>query len=68
MALPKGETSQSKLDGLTGKHTRDVIVSAMIIIIILALAFCNLSEKITDGLIHALLALVGFFAGTKLSK
>ena len=63
--LPQGE-STSKLDLLTGKHTKDLIVSFIIIAILITIICGNAPEKINDRLLDALLALVGFFAGSKL--
>jgi uncharacterized membrane protein YobD (UPF0266 family) len=63
--LPQGETPPSKLDLLTGKHTKDIIVFILIISILLTLIFSKVSDAITNRLLDALLALVGFFVGSK---
>lgn len=66
--LPQGESQPSKLDLLTGKHTKDLIVFLLVIAILITVIFSKIPEKITDRLLDALLALVGFFAGSKINK
>jgi hypothetical protein len=65
---PQGEETISKLDLLTGKYTKDVIVGILILSILIAMIFANVPEKISDRLLDALLTLVGFFAGSKLKS
>ncbi|MEZ0130625.1 hypothetical protein AB9T88_13025 [Flavobacterium sp. LBUM151] len=65
--LPQGESQTSKLDLLTGKHTKDLIIFLLVIAILLTILFSKAPEKITDRLLDALLALVGFFAGSKIN-
>jgi hypothetical protein len=62
---PQGEDTISKLDLLTGKYTKDVIVGILILSFLATLIFANIPEKISDRLLDGMLALIGFFAGSK---
>ena len=64
--IPQGEEPTSKLDLLTGKYTKDIIVGILILSILIVIVFTSLSEKVVDRLLDGLLALIGFFAGSKI--
>lgn len=70
--LNKTGAPQSKIDSFSGTHTTSFFVAALAIVIIIALvvlAFKDTpSENISSVLGNALLALVGFFAGSQISK
>jgi hypothetical protein len=66
--IPQGEEPTSKIDLLTGKYTKDIIVGILIIAILLLLLKSGLSEKVSDRLLDGLLALIGFFAGSKIKE
>lgn len=68
-----GETSHSKLDLLSGKHTTSLIVAFLFLITLISLiiVICakdTIPENIVTGLISLLGMLAGFFAGSNIKK
>ena len=68
-----GESSNSKIDLFSGKHTTAIIVAILFLVtlicfIILVCYKDDLPESIITGLIGLLSALVGFFAGSNAKK
>lgn len=56
----------SKLDGITGSHTRDVLVWVLILVLITALVFGKDLDSVTKEAFKAgMLLLLGFFTGSK---
>lgn len=68
VGVPQGDSTTSKVDLLTGKHTKDIIVGILIVVLLLIVAFGSLKDSVIDRLLDAVLALVGFFAGSKLKE
>lgn len=64
--IPGGVEQPSRIDLLTGKHTKDILVAILIIIILLVISFGNLENSFQDRLFDGFLALIGFFAGSKI--
>lgn len=61
-------TLPSKVDLITGSHTKNIIVGILIMLILMTLMLAQLPEKVIDRLLDALLALIGLFAATKFKK
>jgi len=66
--IPQGGDSSSKIDLLTGKHTRDIIVFIIVIALLIAISYNKTEENVRDRLLDALIAMIGFFAGSKLTN
>ena len=68
-----GESPNSKLDLLSGKHTTTMIVAILFVITLICLIVIvcvkeNLPENVLTGLIGLLGVLAGFFAGSNIKK
>ena len=69
---PRGK-SPSKLDTLTGDHTTSIIVAILFIVtlfafVVLLCAIKDVKDSLVTGFISILTGLIGFFAGTRVSK